>query len=57
MSKELGRIQKPSLERFKEDRKLYRVPLIPYAEGNDVPKDYHESLPLLEAGCRTSGEP
>ena len=46
MSKELGRIQKPSLERFKDGRKLYCVPLIPCVEGNDVPKDYHESVSL-----------
>jgi hypothetical protein len=47
MAKELGRIQKPSLERFKEGRKLYCVPLLPYVEDGGFPKDYHEKVSLF----------
>lgn len=46
MSKELGRIQKPSLDGFREGRKLYCVPLLPYLKGIDVPKDYSEKVSL-----------
>jgi hypothetical protein len=40
MAEELGRIEKPSVERFRGERKLYLVPLL-YA-GKDAPKEYLE---------------
>jgi hypothetical protein len=38
MAEELGKIEKPPVERFKKGRKLYFVPLI-YG-GKDLPEDY-----------------
>lgn len=46
MAKELGRIQKPSLDGFREGRKLYCVPLLPYLKSIDVPKDYSAKVSL-----------
>ena len=47
MVKKLSKIQKPSLERFKEGRKLYCVPLLPYVEDEDVQKDYNDKVSLF----------
>jgi hypothetical protein len=46
MAKELGKIQKPSLDGFREERKLYCVLLLPYLKGINVPKDYSEKVSL-----------
>lgn len=42
MSEELGKIEKPSLEEFREGRKLYFVPLI-YC-GRESPDEYREKF-------------
>jgi hypothetical protein len=44
MAEELGRIEKPEAEHFKEKRKLYLVPLI--FQGRDVPSEYAEKFSL-----------
>lgn len=40
MSEELGKIEKPSVESFKQGRKLYFIPLLYWSE--DLPGDYHD---------------
>jgi len=42
MAEELGKIQKPSVEKFKEGRKLYFIPLL--YQGEDTPTEYLELL-------------
>jgi hypothetical protein len=42
MAEELGRIEKPEAEHFKEKRKLYLVPLI--FQGPDAPPEYVEKF-------------
>ena len=44
MSEELGRIEKPSAERFREGRKLYLVPLI--YQGTEAPGEFVERFEL-----------
>ena len=46
MAKELGRIQKPRLDGFKEGRKLYCVPLLPYSKDMQLPEEYDEKVSL-----------
>jgi len=38
MAEELGKIQKPSVEKFKKGRKLYFIPLL--YQGEDTPAEY-----------------
>ena len=38
MAEELGKIQKPSVEKFKKGRKLYFIPLL--YQGEDAPAEY-----------------
>lgn len=45
MPKKLGKIEKPSVERFQATRKLYCVPLFPQLP-NKPPKDYEEKVSL-----------
>ena len=40
MSEELGKIEKPSTEEFKEQRKLYFIPLIYAAKEAPLQDDY-----------------
>ena len=42
MSEKLGKVEKPSLEKFKEGRKLYFVPLI--YRGQESPEEYLEKF-------------
>ncbi|UCB42109.1 MAG: hypothetical protein JSV77_06470 [Dehalococcoidales bacterium] len=44
MAEELGRIEKPSAERFQGERKLYLVPLL--YTGKDAPQEYLERFEL-----------
>lgn len=44
MSEELGKIEKPEVERFKGERKLYVVPLL--FSGKDSPPEYTERFEL-----------
>ena len=44
MGEELGRIEKPSVESFGEERKLFVVPLI--FRGEDAPSEYSEKFDL-----------
>lgn len=44
MTEELGKIERPSVESFSEERKLYLVPLL-YA-GKDAPQEYLEKYEL-----------
>lgn len=44
MGEELGRIEKPSAESFREDKKLFVVPLI--LRGRDAPTEYSEKYDL-----------
>ena len=44
MTEELGKIERPSVESFSEERKLYLVPLL-YA-GKDSPQEYLEKYEL-----------
>ena len=42
MAEELGKIEKPSVEKFKKGRKLFFVPAI--YQGKGLPEDYYEKL-------------
>jgi len=44
MAPKLGRIEKPSVERFRRGRKLFCVPLIPELRGGDTEKGLQERV-------------
>jgi hypothetical protein len=44
MAPKLGRIEKPSLERFRRGRKLFCVPLIPDLQGGDAQKGFQKRV-------------
>ena len=44
MGEELGHIERPSVESFGEERKLFVVPLV--LQGKDAPSDYTEKFDL-----------
>lgn len=43
MPEKLGKIEKPSADRFQDERKLYCVPLLPHLP-NEVPEDYEKRV-------------
>ena len=46
MVQKLGKIEKPSLAKFRHGRKLFCVPLIPYLQSEEAQEDFQEKVSL-----------